>query len=259
MNVVTNAPHRVDAAPSAVPHRPVTRGIRLHAPELPDAATVRSSARRRPSCSRSPEVARNRYLHLYPAYRPHGARLPDVRVAARPQHRPYKQSRARHAGAAGLSDGPLSAPGDAHRLESRGHLCAPAHPPHTAGSSAGHHLEQPDPAGPARAESRQPAVSPLRPRAHRDSEFAAGTRRRPAFRSRHIDLHPARRDRRMADLPGRALSSRGEHRSFRQSPRHRQLPSGPLGDRGPTRSARRRWKPFQRPSLLRTAYPAPGS
>jgi hypothetical protein len=78
--------------------------------------------------------------------------------------------------------------------------------------------------------------------------------RRPASRSRHIDLHPARRDRRMADLPGR-----GEHRSFRQSPRHRQLPSGPLGDRGPTRSARRRWKPFQRPSLLRTAYPAPGS
>ena len=90
-----------------------------------------------------------------------------------------------------------------------------------------------------RTKPRQPAVSSLRPRAHRALEFAARTRRRPASGSRHVDLHPARRDRRMADLPGRAFASRGEHRSSRQPPRHRQSPSGALGDRGPSRPARR--------------------
>ena len=83
------------------------------------------------------------------------------------------------------------------------------------------------------------AVSSLRPRTHRALGSAARTRRRAASGPGNVDLHPARRDRRLADLPGRALASHGEHRRSRQPPRHRQSPSGALGDRGPSRPARR--------------------
>ena len=83
----------------------------------------------------------------------------------------------------------------------------------------------------------------------------------PASSPRHVDLHPARRDRRLADLSGRTLASRGEHRRSRKPPRHRQSPSGALGDRGPSRPAHppTNGNRFNRRPLLRTAYLAPGS
>ena len=76
---------------------------------------------------------------------------------------------------------------------------------------------------------------------------------------RHIDLHPARRDRRMADLPGRA-SPRAENIAVLAS--HLGIANHPaalwaIADR--LAQPADQWKPFQPPSLLRTAYPAPGS
>ena len=97
------------------------------------------------------------------------------------------------------------------------------------------------------------------PPAHRAPESAARTRRRAASGPGNIDLHPARRDRRLADLPGRALASHREHRRSRQPPRHRQSPSGTWAIADRLAQPADQWKPFQPPPLLRTAYLAPGS
>ena len=71
------------------------------------------------------------------------------------------------------------------------------------------------------------------------SESAGRTRRRVACGPGNVDLHPARRDRRLADLPGRAVAAHREHRGSRQPPRHRQSSCGALGDGGSPRPTRR--------------------